>query len=381
MNVLRRMLRALVWFVAAESAMAAAVESEQLKTERAVLEHLRQNYDSKVPPGLRLRPTEVEISTAVSGLFGINQQRGVFSVDIFLRGHWNDPRLAWEGLNVSLGCPLDRLDLRRSEAWTPDIFIENAVSTTFNAREVMFYVEPNGDVTWSRRLIADVRCAMHFENFPFDKQTCAINIMTFHERAEDVLLTFKTEQDAGFAEIRDHEFHNFTQSYTTGVQKYTTGHFPYANIEFTMQRMLGYWITNGILPANIFVFISYCGFWINPSAAPARVGLTITCVLITLTMHARIAASMPVVAYQVWMVEYLFGCIFFNLIAVVSYAIVNFGMTQQTQVAPIDVEMGATEKMRLKFRKKLLTRLADFDHHMRLLFPFSFAIFNIVMWT
>mmetsp|Transcript_34267 Transcript_34267/g.90470 ORF Transcript_34267/g.90470 Transcript_34267/m.90470 type:complete len:328 (-) Transcript_34267:250-1233(-) len=323
----RSRVLSVVWLAAA----VATVQSELFVTEKAVLDHLLQGYEASMPPGMRLQPTLVEISSSVQGLFGIDQQRGLFSVDIFLRGHWKDPRLAYDGLSMNISYPLSRLDLRQSNVWTPDIFIENAVNTEFNEREVMFYVEPDGSVTWSRRLVLSLRCSMSFEDFPFDKQTCAINMMTFHERAEDVVLAFSSDQDAGFTDMRDNEFHDFRQSYVTGIANYTTGAFPFINVEFTMQRMLGYWVINGILPANIFVLISYCGFWINPSAAPARVGLTITCVLITLTMHARIAAAMPVVAYSVWMVDYLLGCTFFNLVAVVSYSIVNFGMTQQNQ--------------------------------------------------
>ena len=78
----------------------------------------------------------------------------------------------------------------------------------------------------------------------------------------------------------------------------------------------------------IFVFLSYLGCWISPAAAPARVALGIITVLVVTGQLASVTAKLPPLSYGVWLVDFQFGCLLFNIVSFVLYAVVNFGQQQ-----------------------------------------------------
>jgi len=212
-----------------------------------------------------------------------------------------------------------------------------------------------------------------------------------------------TTADTGFSSMRTAQWADFKGFFQAGTNTYSTGSFAYAHLNFEMTRIQKYWINAGIIPAIMFVFIAYCGFWIDPAAAPGRIALSIICVLITLTSSLRISSFMPLVAYHVWMESYLLGCIVFNLVAVVAYALVNYGRVasaaaakQKSQVEdppPTPALPGTKydcDDLRDRRRKpadcqsrctRRLARMVYLDWHMRWIFPVSFLVYNIVMFS
>ena len=66
-----------------------------------------------------------------------------------------------------------------SRLWTPDTFFRNGIETMeFDTFETGNYIRiyPDGDILFSIRLGLKVTCAMHLEMFPWDVQTCSLQI-------------------------------------------------------------------------------------------------------------------------------------------------------------------------------------------------------------
>eukprot|EP00928_Gymnodinium_smaydae_P081563 TRINITY_DN6505_c0_g1_i1.p1 TRINITY_DN6505_c0_g1~~TRINITY_DN6505_c0_g1_i1.p1 ORF type:complete len:418 (+),score=11.39 TRINITY_DN6505_c0_g1_i1:172-1254(+) len=349
--------------------------------------------DSLMPPGKRQQATQVGISLSLTRLFEFDQQAGTYMIDFFTRYHWVDPQLAYKRYNYSLGYHLPRLDLRGSKIWTPDVFFANAVKCDHNERETMWYTEPDGNITWSRRFICVMQCPMFFQAFPFDTQTCSLSYETYHERAEDVVLYFLQTKDPGFAQVSTSAWTDFSASMSSGIQTYSTGDFPSAHIKFTMKRLSYFWIVSVIIPLNIFVAMSYVGYWINPSATPGRISLAVLCVLITITVTNRVTSNMPEVRYRVWLVDYAWGCIAFNLIPVFSYAATNYGLTKkETKRDPPEHVMNPNgegleySESSMKLAREMfdvrMGRIAvSLDWHLRWLFPVCFMLYTIVIFS
>eukprot|EP00929_Paragymnodinium_shiwhaense_P101474 TRINITY_DN64592_c0_g1_i1.p1 TRINITY_DN64592_c0_g1~~TRINITY_DN64592_c0_g1_i1.p1 ORF type:complete len:401 (+),score=31.44 TRINITY_DN64592_c0_g1_i1:78-1280(+) len=371
----------------AKSVTAAEDEQQSLLRESDLREQLLAGYGDKLkPPGIL--PLTVEITYSIAALWGIDQQNGQYSIDLFLRGHWIDSKLAYDRL-LSNGTlqQLPRLNFEMEEArksvYFPEFFFSNAIKAIQPADEFMFYVEPNGRVTYSRRFILDCRCEMRFNKLPFDSQTCSLALEAFRTRTDEVKLSVldTSSSDKSFPKLRSNEWRDFQAKTTSGEAVYSTGGFPYVIISFTMTRENRFYISNGILPSLIFVVISYSGYWIEATSAPARVSLSTICVLITLTAQARVTSFMPVVSYSVWLTDYILGCVIFNLSAVISYSSANYArahVTHSRQSKRQSEAEGGTESDRID---RVLHRVSASDWHMRWLFPLVFAAYNIVMFT
>jgi hypothetical protein len=256
---------------------------------------------------------------------------------------------------------------------------------------------------------------MDYHKFPFDRQRCGIDLELYRSRVSDVVLEARAKDvDFGFSSIETAQWTNFTEFYEEGYREYSTGRFSYAHIRFGMVRVLPYWIWNAIVPAVLFVCISYSGFWIDAAAAPGRIALATMSVLFSLTDKVRVTSFMPAVPYHVWLIAYLLGCIIFNLAAVISYSIVNFGRTEKLKLqvdieAVRPVELGEAEKgdaeatRRIKLDRCLsyfsnirwffplawhsagsshwTSTCMKLDWHMRWFFPLAFIIYNICMFS
>ena len=81
-----------------------------------------------------------------------------------------------------------------------------------------------------------------------------------------------------------------------------------------------------IILAILFVVVSYCGFWIAPAAAPARVALALICLLTAHNHYTHTIKESPPVTYSVWMWDFLFGCLIFETLTIIEYGFVNYGM-------------------------------------------------------
>ena len=61
-----------------------------------------------------------------------------------------------------------------------------------------------------------------------------------------------------------------------------------------------------LMLAVLFVLISYAGFWIPPTIAPARVTLAVVCVLIVSNYYIAYLNMIPKTGYSIWILDFMF---------------------------------------------------------------------------
>ena len=62
-----------------------------------------------------------------------------------------------------------------------------------------------------------------------------------------------------------------------------------------------------LVPALIFVLISFGQFWIPATAHPARVAMALLPILINITLFARAQESLPHSSERIWLEDFLTG--------------------------------------------------------------------------
>lgn len=89
-------------------------------------------------------------------------------------------------------------------------------------------------------------------------------------------------------------------------------------------RSLGYFITQIYIPSTLIVALSWVSFWLDRTAAPARVSLGITTVLTMVTFIWSTNASLPKISYIKGIDVYLVCCFFMTFASVIEYATVSY---------------------------------------------------------
>lgn len=100
------------------------------------------------------------------------------------------------------------------------------------------------------------------------------------------------------------------------------GSFDSLRVFFKFKRRASYFFLQHYIPSAFIVFISWLSFWINKNAVPARVSLTVTCVLSTMVLFESINSSLPRISYLKAIDYYLITSFFFILASMVEYCFV-----------------------------------------------------------
>jgi hypothetical protein len=85
-----------------------------------------------------------------------------------------------------------------------------------------------------------------------------------------------------------------------------------------------------ISPSVIFVILAYTSFWIDKNGAPARVTLVITNILNAISLLLSTNSYIPNVPYKTWLQDFLMWNLFFTVIPIVQYAILNASIVTYT---------------------------------------------------
>jgi gamma-aminobutyric acid receptor subunit beta len=106
--------------------------------------------------------------------------------------------------------------------------------------------------------------------------------------------------------------------------KLSTGLYSRLTLRLYFSRSLGYYITQIYVPSTLLVVLSWVSFWLDRTAAPARVSLGITTVLTMVTFIWSTNASLPKISYVKGIDVFLVFCFFMTFASVIEYAAVSY---------------------------------------------------------
>ncbi|XP_078714160.1 glycine receptor subunit alphaZ1-like [Lampetra fluviatilis] len=336
-------------------------------------------YDSRMRPNVDGPPVVVNCSILVKGFGPVEEATMDYSINIFLRQTWNDPRIM--SVLKSIEYNTDFLDLGNSfvdSVWKPDLFFENEKSAAFHTVTTdnkMLRVFRNGDVFYSVRLSLVLACPMSLEVYPMDAQYCSIYLESYGYTTNDLIFQWNDTEPVSFgAGVSTPKFTLSNETFLGECTKeYTYGTFSCVKATFFLDRDMGYYLIQVYIPSCLLVIISWLSFWLNVEAAPARVGLGITTILTVTTQMTSANAALPKVSYIKAIDVWMGACQVFVFSALLEFAAVNMA-TRRHGISP-------TASAREQWRYQSLLHARRIDYISRVIFPTVFMVFNIFYWV
>ncbi|XP_064608276.1 glycine receptor subunit alpha-2-like isoform X2 [Liolophura sinensis] len=377
---------------------------------------------SSYNPGVRPtanddRITHVDLSVYVQSLSGVNEINMEYTADVYFRQRWEDPRLKFDDFDhaVSLGHHwYHRL-------WRPDPYFVN--SKTEEAHDVsvpnvLMKLFPNGTIFFSQRFHLKLACNMDLRRFPMDRQHCYMKIMSYGLTTEEIKFDWMYDRDPVTLdqEVELAEFDVENISFGNCTAAYSISSHTCIYTKFKLHRRIQFYLVQTYIPTFLIVVLSWVNFWIDPRAAPARVSLSLLCVLTMTTQSSAASAQLPRLSYIKSLDVWLFTCLIFVFGAFLEYAIVNVqwrkadnlakkdfttikellapwtppGLNIQSEPPSMDKENGkqsdanskmlqSPEEHETKYRKMFMTA-EKVDNYSRVIFPATFLLFNILYW-
>ena len=93
-------------------------------------------------------------------------------------------------------------------------------------------------------------------------------------------------------------------------------------MKIIMDRLYGSYLLKVLFPVSMMVYISVLSYFIQPGSAPARVGLSVTCMPTQVAFGRATASMIPITGALGWLDYFLLVALIHNTAALVEYSIV-----------------------------------------------------------
>lgn len=293
---------------------------EEAANLSSTINEILANYDPKLRPNAGGEPVEITVEIKVVSFGELNEANMDYSMDIFFRQWWYDPRFRHNS-----STPFNMAGDPSKLFWTPDTYFFNVKRIKYHyvTREnmrVMIY--STGKIYFSARITLTAQCDMDFRLYPMDTQHCPLIIESYAHTTDDVDYKWrKTDANKGKGiEIVSQEMAQFELA---GIDtklrdtKNSKGSFAGLSVIFSFKRRLEYFVSSVFSPGVTLVMLSWCCFWISRDAVPARASLGITIILTAIVLCGSVNEAMPPVSYskaQDYFLLVSFGFIFLSFL-------------------------------------------------------------------
>jgi len=316
---------------------------------------VKQGYNKQMRPDDGGKPVEVELNMAVRTIGPIDETKEVFSLDCYFRQSWFDPRLKFNTSGIN------QLALNwkfLTKIWKPDTVFLNGQRCSLHKMTVpnrFIRVYPDGKVSYSQRLTLWARCAMYLGKYPFDSQSCPLEIGSFGYTAQDV--TYKWSSSPLSMDEVEMSQYKLT-SWDFGVREQKSDRKIASGLRtdsvafllFNFERQSGFWLLGIYFPLTLIVMCSWVAFWIVKTDVPARIALGVTTVL-SVTKIGFGGKAKPQVGYSTALDIYIIICFFYTFAALTEFAVINF--------ITIFVQRYKKQEEEIKEKKEKLKTAAD----------------------
>ncbi len=302
------------------------------------------------------QPDNVTLHLHLNQLTRVEEIYEHISLGGYLSAEWYDDRLRFND-SSSGGCFRPKAENSATsgavafskgvlnQIWTPDLMLRNGVggSTTnrlLDGDYASMWLNPDGHVFAQAPVSLSVTCNMDFTKVPFDQHRCSIIFGVYREDARDVRLLLATpsideddfdarsvsgwkfelapEESHADVALSGLAFDDFDAD--AGVQELPIDEEPRATFVFLLRR------DSSLVPVTIritwlLVLISWTGFFIDRSAAPARVALDVIGLLSIIQLLRTTTDALPRRGSLCWLELYLWMSVLF-----IAFAIVEYGM-------------------------------------------------------
>ncbi len=360
----------------------------------SVVDKLLQNYNKQQPPSLD-KPTQLRIGIYVNSFYAINEQTMDYTISMYLRQSWQDPRLKFDPINgridtVRLG------DGRWNDIWIPDTFFRNEKRAAFHSVTVpntLLRLNSTGHLWYVTKISTTLSCPMKLQKYPFDTQMCPIMFESFGYTMDTVYFNW-LDSPVDVDPVVQLPHYTLTDIILYDCsQNYTAGAFPCLEIRFVLERDIGYYITQLFIPSMFIVVISWMAFWIDITALTSRLAVGLIAMLIMALHNMTAPSPLPRVSYVKAVDIWTSCCVTLVFASLLESVAVNFTMRKKLTGKKIAMKLRSiTNKVDKKdmeagnqpdecevdpAAKHLANRM---DKMARIIFPVVFLLFNILYW-
>jgi len=301
------------------------------KTRSEIVNELfdAKQYDHTTRPGEdEGRSTRIELSVVVRKVSEVDTKKMQMTMQITLRKKWTDQRLEYSAFDYPNSSYISLAATQ--QIWKPDLQFQNEVSGIRHgivAENSYIRLFPDGTVLTSERLTIVLRCPMNIAYFPFDSQSCPLQIASYGSTREEIIYFWKTpNHPVQFAQNLFLPNFELQDSYPGDCEFLTTGgRHSCAEVTFLLKRSATPLVLSVMVPSLMWVLVAWLALCvpIHRDHLPGRLLLISTSLLALSCIYTQVQSGLPKVAYLKAIDIWLGTCVFFVFITLLEVTVVS----------------------------------------------------------
>jgi hypothetical protein len=231
-------------------------------------------------------------------LMEINDVNQTLTGDFGVILSWVDPRLGQlEGFEVPV-----------ADIWSPGLVFLNS-GRKFTSRPKEVGIGPGGQVKYIQRCSGTFATYHHLSDFPFNKQTFRISLVSLEWSEKDVQLVVDEKVTGQMKQLNISDWTIKGVEGTIGRQFYAVYDKFISRYDFNIsaERIKAYYLWKVILPLCLIVAMSWCVFWINPALYGPQIGLSTTSMLTLIAFIFATTNMVPRLGYLTLLDRFIVG--------------------------------------------------------------------------
>ncbi|PIC43602.1 hypothetical protein B9Z55_004276 [Caenorhabditis nigoni] len=273
-------------------------------------------------------PVHVNVSIVVSNIRSVSEVTMDYSIEMFYRESWRDPRLTYSREKFKNKTEISLHESYSNFLWHPDTFVPNAISSKNPRRQSITHrsllrLRNNGSILYSRRLSLILTCGMDLTLFPFDTQLCKMGFESYGYTADKVKYFWSSGviQSLKLHKIRLPDFQVKEAYVTSRVESYATGDYSRLYVCFVFNRAAGFCFLQLIIPSTAVVITSWVSLWMeNETSFQDMISIILTITFLLFSYNE----VMPRVSYIKAMDVYLGVCFCIVFLSLIKLAAVKY---------------------------------------------------------
>ncbi|XP_078506846.1 gamma-aminobutyric acid receptor subunit alpha-6-like [Lissotriton helveticus] len=299
-----------------------------------ILDRLLDGYDNRLRPGIGGSATEVKTDIYVTSFGPVSDIEMEYRLDVFFRQTWDDERLKFNGpisilkLNNLMASQIWTPDTFFRNG-------KRSISHAMTTPNKLLRITQNGSILYTMKLTINAACPMLLINFPMDGHACPLKFGSYAYPKSEIIYTWQRgllkSVDVSKESSSLLQYDLVGQKVSSVTITSNTGNYSQQVVLFYLQRKIGYYLIQIYIPCIMTVVLSQIVFWINKESIPARTVAGITTVLTMTTLSISARHSFPKVSYATAMDWFIAVCFAFVFSALIEFAAVNYFSTLQDQ--------------------------------------------------
>eukprot|EP00918_Siedleckia_nematoides_P030065 GHVU01064930.1.p1 GENE.GHVU01064930.1~~GHVU01064930.1.p1 ORF type:complete len:516 (-),score=63.40 GHVU01064930.1:598-2145(-) len=292
-----------------------------------------ENYTVFVRPAANYSdPTIVDIDVVLHQILDIDVPDQLMTSYIYVHMYWKDCFLTWNPTDYE---GIKSIQLPASKIWRPDIAIYNSVNELKTpvemllSRESVVDVTHNGRIWWSVPLLLTSNCPLNIDNFPFDRQACALQFGSWIHTTDNIIVRNKTSTAYGDRPdfIENGEWKIIGAPCTTRNITYDCCDKAHSDVicMVMIDRVPLFYIYTFLFPCLLLSLVAIFVFLLPPESGE-KATLSVTLLLAYILALQVIMTYLPTSATSIPIIEHYMGalCCLLSMSTVLSTLIINF---------------------------------------------------------